>query len=259
MRFFQPVVMVLGVATYVTFFTSAVEAEQTGELLWLPFAIVGLWNLFVFVAAVITIIDSVLKVRAKNSIQLATDAMVSKLASVPFFLVNFFVLVGMFFFSFAFLLFGGPVLWVVVPVIGVMTYFVMLSTSVYGWAAIVQMRRERSISMLLTVVFTILLFLPVADTVTGVLLFGRRRPRRALVVGLLAVGGVLIALALIVGAFDLYPNGAIVLDSFGVAAIIAAIVGFGVIIVTSVFARIRRSTLRTERDRAALLSTAEID
>ena len=66
MRFFQPVVMLLGVATWILFFLYWGEAQGNGNYL-LPFSIIGVWNLLVLIAAVVTIVDCVLKVRAKAS------------------------------------------------------------------------------------------------------------------------------------------------------------------------------------------------
>jgi hypothetical protein len=249
MRFVQPVVMLLGVAAWVAFLVYFQEAGDTGNY-QLPFLILGVWNLLVLAAAVLTIIDGVRKVRANASAELAASAIMTKLASFPFVVVNFIGLIGAFFSSFGLLLFGGPVLWVIVPIVGVLTYLVGLTTSVYGWAAITTMRRERSLSVALTVVFTILLLLPPADTVVGVLLFRRRRPRLAFVLVILTLGVVLIAVAALVWCistwygFSYEPN---LLPS-----IIVAIVGFALILAISIVSIVRRSALRTEAEEAAL-------
>ena len=57
----------------------------------------------------------------------------------------------------------------------VLTYLTMLSTSVYGWASITVLRRERRIGTVLSVLYTILLFIFVADIVAGILLFAHSR------------------------------------------------------------------------------------
>lgn len=232
--------MLVGVAEYALFFVTI----NSGTLLWLPFVIVAVWNLLALVATVITIVDSIRKVRAKNSRQLATDAMVAKLASIPFFMVSFFVLTGSLLVSFAIVLFGGPVLWIVIPIVGVLTYFVLLSTSIYGWAAIVQMRRERVIGTVRTVVYAILLFVPIADTVVGVLLFGRRRPRLALAVSIFDIG-LILAVFGFVGVWGLTSDedG---LGSGGVVSIVVIVVGFGLILATGIAAVVLRSSLRAE-------------
>jgi hypothetical protein len=257
-RFFQPVVMLLGVATWILFFLYWGEAQGNGNYL-LPFSIIGVWNLLVLIAAVVTIVDCVLKVRAKASRRLAADAMITKLSSVPFFVLNFLGLAAAYAASFALLLFGGPVLWVIVPFVGTMTYIVGLSTSFYGWAAIIQMRRERSLSKVLTVVFAILLFVPLADTVVGVLLFGRRRPRLALVVALLTVGVLSTVVGLLISALDIYPDGSYQLDGFGIAGFVVAGIGLTVILVTGIVALVRRTTLRIERREASLPTIVRIE
>jgi hypothetical protein len=249
MRFAQPVVMLLGVVAWVAFLVYFQVAGDTGNY-QLPFLILGVWNLLVLAAAVLTIIDSVRKVRANASEELAASAMMTKLASFPFVMVNFIGLIGAFFSSFGLLLFGGPVLWVIVPIVGVLTYLVGLTTSVYGWAAITQMRRERKLSVALTVVFTILLLLPPADTVVGVLLFRRRRPRLALLAVMLAIGAVIIAVGSVIWAVTTwYAYGA---ESEVLASIIVAIVGFALILATGIVIILRRSALRTEAEEAAL-------
>jgi hypothetical protein len=258
MRFFQPAVMLLGVATWILFLLYWGEAQGNGNYL-LPFSIIGVWNLLVLIAAVVTIVDCVLKVRANSSRRLAANAMMTKLSSVPFFVLNYLGLAAAFIGSFAILLFGGPVLWVIVPFVGTMTYIVGLSTSFYGWAAIIQMRRERSLSKVLTVAFAILLFVPLADTVIGVLLFGRRRPRLALIVALLTVGVLLTPVGLLLSALDFYPDGSYELDGFGVAGFIVAGIGLIVILVTGIVALAHRTTLRIERRDASLPTVAPIE
>src|SRR3954452_12717348 len=129
--------MLLGVAEYAVFLATFDAIHmQVGYVAF------GVWNLLALAAFVIAIVDSVRKIRARKS-SLATDAMVAKLASIPFFLVSFVVLTGAFLVGSMLVLFGGAVVWIVVPIVTVLTYFAMLSTSVYGWAALVQMRRER--------------------------------------------------------------------------------------------------------------------
>jgi hypothetical protein len=249
MRFAQPVVMLLGVVAWVAFLVYFHDAGNTGNY-GLPFLILGVWNLLVLVAAVLTIVDSVRKVNSNVSGELAGSAMMTKLASFPFVMVNFVGLMGAFFSSFGLLLFGGPVLWVIVPIVGVLTYLVGLTTSVYGWAAITQMRRERKLSVALTVVFTILLLLPPADTVVGVLLFRRRRPRLALLAVMLTIGVLLIAGGSLLWSMTTwYAYGA---EPVVLASIIVAVVGFALILAISIVSIVRRSALRTEAEEAAL-------
>jgi hypothetical protein len=258
MRFFQPVVMLLGVATWILFILYWGEAQGNGNYL-LPFSIIGVWNLLVLIAAVVTIVDCVLKVRAKASRRLAADAMITKLSSVPFFVLNFLGIAAAYAASFAIILFGGPVLWVILPFVITMSYIVGLSTSFYGWAAIIQMRRERSLSKVLTVVFAILLLVPLADAVIGFLLFGRRRPRLALVVALLTAGVLSTVVGLLISSLDIYPNSGFELDGIGVAGFIVAGIGLTVILGTGIVALARRDSLRTERREAALPTIAPIE
>lgn len=90
----------------------------------------------------------------------------------------------------AIILFGGLLVWVAVAIGAGLTYLAMLSTSVYSWAAISQLGRERILPPALAVLYVILSLAFIADTVTGTLLFGhlRRRPLLALVIVLLSFG-----------------------------------------------------------------------
>lgn len=245
--------MLLGLAEYAVFLATFDAIHmQVG------FVAVGVWNLLALAAFVITIVDAVRKIRAGKSRQLATDAMVTKLASAPFFLVSAVVLPLAFLGGFLVFLFGGALALIVVPVVAVLTYFVMLSTSVYGWAAIVQMRRERVLGIPLTVVYAILLFVPVADIVVGILLFGRRRPLAALAVGMVIVGLLVVLLGLF-GFFGLTNDVEGGLDPAGVASLIVAAIGFGLVLATGIVAVARRSNLRAEAQPApvAVGSSAE--
>ena len=87
----------------------------------------------------------------------------------------------------------------VVPIViagTILTYLLLLSTSIYGWAAIIQLRRERSIGTGLTVLYALLLLVFVVDIAGAVMVFGhsRRRAGTALVVLLLTVGAALVAI-----------------------------------------------------------------
>jgi hypothetical protein len=241
--------MLLGVAEYAVFLATFDAVHmQVG------FVAVAVWNLLALAAFIITIVDSVRKVRARKSSRLATDAMVAKLASAPFFLVSAVVLPLALLGGTLTLLFGGGVVWIVVPIVAVLTYFVMLSTSVYGWAAIVQLRRERALGIPLTVVYAILLFVPLADIVVSILLFGRRRPLAALAVAMFIVGLLVVFFGLF-GFFGLTNDVEGGLDPGGVVSLIVTAIGFGLILATAIVAVVRRSNLRAEAQQAGAVAT----
>jgi hypothetical protein len=181
-----------------------------------------------------------------------------KLASIPFFLLNFAVLV-FFFNTGVVLIFLGPFLWAVVAVGSGLTYLTMLSTSVKAWATITQLRRERMIGTGLTVLYTIMSFLFVTDIAAGVLLFGhsRQRPRLALVWLLLESGIALIVIGVLDSFFGfldfVFPVVGEVGFVFGIYWLewgIPVIAGSVVILVTGIIAVVRRSALRLEAQRA---------
>lgn len=178
--------MLMGTFVYVGLFwlasaastdTYGASAEQATNAFWL--IILG-WNVLLLVATVLVVVDSVRKVRAGNTRALATGVFMTKLAAIPFFLINFgiWALAGLA--GLGTLVHGiGVFILVTVVVAIVLTYLAMISTSVYGWASVIALRRERSIGIGLAALYTILLFVFVADTVAGIMLFAHTRRGRA--------------------------------------------------------------------------------
>lgn len=226
-----------------------------GNDLWF-LVIAGAWNLVILVATVIAIVDSVLRIRAKRTKELAVDAMVVKLVSIPFFLINFAVLVFALNASIV-LIFIGPILWTVIAIGTGLTYLTMLSTSVYVWATITRLRRERTIGTGLTVLYMILSFLFVTDIAVGVLLFGhsRRRPRLALVWLLLGSGIAMIVVGVTDYFFGFLDGVFPELGFYGIDWldwVIPGVAGIVVILITGIVSVVRRSALRNEAQRALL-------
>jgi hypothetical protein len=159
---------------------------------WILF-IIGGWNTLLVAVAALVAADSVTKVRGGATRKLATDALVVKLAGLPFFLVSSFVLSLVTAGGLVIFVLGGALLVLAATVGAIFTYLAMLSTSVYSWAAISRLRRDGFIGTGLAVLYMLMSFVPVADIAAGVLVYGhsRRRPGRALVVVLLALGAIL--------------------------------------------------------------------
>jgi len=251
MRFVQPVVLLLGVAMYITVFAFFYQLTRGDTVQW-NFVIAGIWNLLMLVATVIAIVDSTRRIRTGKTRQLATDVLVVKLVSIPFFVLNSLMLAFLFLGGAAIFIFGGFALLAAGAIGSVLTYLAILSTSVSAWATIAKLRRERIIGTALTVVYTILLFVPVADIVAGVLLFGhsRRRPRLALIVLLLATGLVTIAVG-ILGHLSflglLYGPAAPDFDPLAFVWISIIIVGSLVVVATVIVSILRQGSLRSEQ------------
>jgi hypothetical protein len=186
--------MLLGPVIYVFTINPPYDPEPESFLIVVLGGLVG-WNLLLVVATVLVIVDSVRKIRAGKTRALATDVFVVKLAAIPFFLFNFGLLVLFAVMGAAFWFKGGVLLLAFVPLEITLTYLAMLSTSVYGWASIARLRRDRVIGTGLTVLYSILLLIFVTDIVVGILLFGhsRRRPGVALSVVFLVLGVALTA------------------------------------------------------------------
>lgn len=240
----------LGAVGYVLFL-AYLGAIMTGpssdggldELRNVAIAVVVGWNLVVLVVAVLVLVDSVLKIRAGRTRQLATGVFLVKLVAIPFYLVNYalmlLVVVGVLALSIhAIGIFLIPFVTPIVVVGTILTYVLLLSTSIYGWAALARMRRERTIGTGLTVLYALLLLVFVVDIAVAVMLFGhsRRRAGTALVVLLLTVGAMLVALWAIPFVLGIDRN-------FDALAWIG--IGGGVIIIATIAgALIRRSKPR---------------
>jgi hypothetical protein len=184
--------LILGSAMYALLiaFTSQLT---TADNIWLTLVVAGVWITLVCVVTALVVVDAVAKIRAGQTWDLASDGLVVKLVSIPFFLLNFAVLSVLGLMGALIFIFGGFVLlfasWVGIG----LTYLTMLSTSVYVWATIARLRRDRVIGTGLAVLYTLFTFIFVTDIVAAILLFGhsRRRPGLALVIVMLALGVIL--------------------------------------------------------------------
>jgi hypothetical protein len=242
--------LLLGAAMYVAVMNTVDQLGTPSNVQWY-LVIAGAWNLLLLVVTIIVIVDSIRKVRARKTRMLATDAFVVKLASIPFFVLNYVVLAVIFIGGAAFFRWGGMVLWVAVAIGSGLTYLAMLSTSIYLWATIAQLRRERVVGTGLTILYAILSLIFVTDIVAGILLFGhsRRRPRLALVVVLLSTGTAVIA------------PGLLLLSAYGYTTFtgVVLLIGAVVILTTAIVSVVKRSSLKLEAQRAARARTSEND
>ena len=168
MRFVQAAVLLLGAVVYVSPFFP-VSAEFPDLLFWI---IVG-YNVLLVVVTLLAIVDSVVKVRAGRLSELAQGVFIVKLAAIPFFLINFAAMVLLTLGGTALVFVRGIGLAVLAAVAfaTVLTYLTMISTSVYGWATVALLRRQRRIGTAFAVIYSILLCVFVADTVVGIVLF----------------------------------------------------------------------------------------
>lgn len=257
MRFVQATVLMIGAAMYVFVFYYVSQDINGPNDLWALAIMIGSWNLLMLVSTIVAIVDSVKRLRSRTPARLAVNALVVKLASIPFFLLNFAALAFTFNASIV-LIFIGPVLWAVIAIGVCLTYLSLLSTSVYALAATMQLRRERKISNGLTVLYTILSFLFVTDIAAAVMLFGhsRRRPRLALVWILTGTGIAMILLGVLDYHF-LFLEGIFALlssSNFGWLEWAGPIaIGIGVILATAIVSVVRRSALRSEAGQVTLV------
>ena len=256
-RLIQAGTLILGSAMYALVIAFASQLSSVNNF-WVNFVVPGVWITLLFVVTALVVVDSVGKIRAGQTRDLATDGLVVKLVAIPFFLLNFFVLAVLAGGGLAIILFGGVVLLVAVWVGIGLTYVTMLSTSVYVWAAIARLRRDRVIGTGLAVLYTFLSFVFVTDIVAAILVFGhsRRRPGLALVIVLLAVGVILTVPGLLPTDFSgtmlsLLGNDFLeVLDTLSV-------IGIVLIVGTIVLAPVRMAVLRRRRKRTPVPEIAE--
>ena len=149
------------------------QVGVTPELWFWPI-LIG-WNVLLLVVAILVTVDSVRKVRAGKTQQLATGVFVVKLAAIPYFLLNFLLWGALAGVGLALGGWGVFVIAIAVP----LTWFTMLSTSIYGWASIVLLRREGRIGKVQVALYAILLCVFVTDIVAGILLFVQSRRRHS--------------------------------------------------------------------------------
>jgi hypothetical protein len=256
-RLIQAGTLILGSAMYALVIAFSSQLSSVNNI-WLALVVPGVWITLVCVVTALVVVDSVGKIRSGQTADLATDGLVVKLVAIPFFLLNFFVLALLAVGGLAIIIFGGLVLLVAVWVGIVLTYLTMLSTSVYVWAAIARLRRDRVIGAGLAVLYTVFSFIFVTDIVAAILLFGhsRRRPGLALVIVLLAVGVILT----VPGLLPIDFSGAILdlpgNDGFGMLDTLS-VIGIVLIVGTVVLALVRMAVLRRRRTRTAAPEIAE--
>ncbi|GHF22668.1 hypothetical protein [Pseudolysinimonas yzui] len=249
MRFVQAGVMLLGAVIYVLVIKFLGELSRADALWVVPAAFIG-WNILVFVTFILVAIDGVRKVRAGKTRQLATDLFVVKLSAIPFFLINFALLAVITAAGTVMLRAAGIVFLAFVPLEVALTYLAMVSTSVYGWASIVQLRRDRVIGTGLTVLYSFLLLIFVTDIVAGILLFGhsRRRPGVTLVVVLLVFGAVLTVLGFFTPLLNSIPG----IEWVGLAGVVVILVTIVVGLTRSWRLRRRAADIVPPADEAAV-------
>lgn len=272
MRFVQPVVFVIGVGIYISVFAFFEDFRQTfydprGAVPWVLLA--AAWNAVLLAAWIIAIVDATRRLRRQQTRQLATDALVVKLVSIPFFLLNFVAVAWLYGVGAVGLVFADPFILPAAVTGSVLTYLAMLSTSVYAWAATAQLRRERTIGTGLTVLYTVLSLFFVTDIVAGIMLFAhsRRRPRVATIVLLVPAGLAIVGLAVLAHFGTLYVDNVDYIRGPGLsppdpllaAWVTVGAIGVGVILATVIVAIAKRSTLRTEAQRAKLTVEASIE
>ena len=256
MRFVQAGVLVVGLGIYLFAIVSFVNAgEDTYDWVGtyvppLGVAIVA-WNILLLIVTILVIVDSVRKVRQGKTAVLATDVFVVKLVAIPFFVVNFATMATLGLAGSLILIFGGVILLAIAITSIGLTYLAMLSTSVYGWASIVRLRRERRIGTGLAVLYTILLFIFVTDIAAGIMLFGhsRGRPIAALVANVFTLGVIVTIVGFAIAALSADW------ESFSLAGWINPVSASGVTLAlaAAVFAIVRTVLLR-RRAQAALVS-----
>jgi hypothetical protein len=221
MKFAQAGVMLLGAALFLILlwpFKNILDKEP-GPIV----AGIVIWNVALVVVTILSIVDSFRKIRAGDIRDLATGVLIVKLAAIPFFLLNFYFLGALAGFGLFFgILPGLVVMAIAVPI----TWLAMISTSVYGWATIIAMRRERRIRPALVVVYSIFLAIFVADIAVGIELFARsrRRPGLGILIVLLIVGTLVLLLGIMVAIPGFRVRGLEWLGVIGVGMILATIV-----------------------------------
>ncbi|GAB3410148.1 hypothetical protein GCM10027515_30130 [Schumannella luteola] len=177
MRYAQAGLMIFGALLWIgiilAFFNGLIDREHSQAVVY--GTVIG-WNILLFVATVLVIVDAVVKIRGRRTDQLSGGVMLVKLAAIPFFIINFIVLALV---SIGTVVFVGTGI-IVAAVTTPMTYVAMLSTSVYGWAALIAQFRDRRIAGGRLAFYVVMLFVFVFDIVAGILIYGQARRSRVL-------------------------------------------------------------------------------
>ena len=135
--------------------------------------LITVWTTVYGVAAAVAITDTVLLVRRGDLTGLGRGAVFTKLAGIPFFVLNFvilgFLVQSTLFFGIGFILAPVFILW---------TYLVMLPTSAYGIGLLVALRRRRAVSPAFITGHAVLHLLFVVDVVSSLMVAARARQVR---------------------------------------------------------------------------------
>lgn len=124
------------------------------------------WVIVLAVVWVLALIDVIVAFRKRDLARLASGAMLVKLCSIPYFAVTVSQL-GLTSLATSVVGFG----FLLAPIAAAATFLVMLSTSVYGWATIILLRRSKQLDPGLAVLYAVMLVIFVADIVAGVMLY----------------------------------------------------------------------------------------
>jgi glutamate mutase epsilon subunit len=138
------------------------------------------WNVALMIVTVLVIVDAVRKVRSGQAVRLTTGVFMVKLAAILYFIANFALLTLITVSSALTVIFGGFVGLAAVAGATVLTYLTMATTSIYGWASVRALHRDRRIGSAQAAIYAVLLCIFVLDVLGGILLFAEaRRKARA--------------------------------------------------------------------------------
>lgn len=147
----------------------ALIRADDGDGSYLTVMLVG-WTVLYVIAAGVAVWDTVRMVRRHDLDGLRRAALFTKLAGIPFFVMNFvilgFIVQSMVFFGLGVILAPFFVTW---------TYLVMLPTSVYGIGCLVALRRVPAVSPRFFAGHLVLHLLFVVDILSSLLVSGRAR------------------------------------------------------------------------------------
>lgn len=165
------ITLVLGAVVLAAWWT-ALSGDPNALLVWMPASLLVDTPFIYAVAALLALADAIQAAVRGDVRSLARGAVLAKLSAIPFFVINF---LGAVLIALVSLVRGGPLVAVTVPVMVAGTFCIMLTTSVYGIAALIRLRRDRMIGHGFLWPHLVLHLLFVLDVVSSIVVAWRIR------------------------------------------------------------------------------------
>lgn len=153
---------------------------SSGELFYVLLAVC---LIFLIIAGVFNIKSAIKLCKNGDYNKLRIEMKTAKLGSIPFFIAEFFILIALaigssFMALFFFWTIGLPIVFVLIALISALVvYAIMLTTSAYGIAFIVLLKKQGAINTSNSAIWFLSQFIPVVDVVATIILLSMYKRR----------------------------------------------------------------------------------